>query len=379
MLKYYRNLLNDRLRIENFRQAITELVSRDSVVVEVGSALGTYSFFAARAGAKRIYAIEMNTIFYLGRELARRNGLVDRINFIHGRSTDINLPEKADLIILEDYGPFFYNQNIIETIRDARQRYLKPDGCFIPAKLALFIAPFECQAWYNELNLFATEQDNLFGIDWSLTSDIAFNLTYYADNKPKRILTEACSVKTIDLKTEADFPFQIRTKLTILEDGVIHGLLGWWDCWFTGKQYFSNSPLLDQTSWGQLIFPFRYPVIVKAGEQIEISLMVLESQTGGNIDYKWQIKHDSGQQEQNTFSGRFFDLAQFRKIRRDTVPVLNSKGLIDQFILNQIDGKRTWDEIAELVRSAFPDQFIQPEDVFKLITSLTGLIDTHDQ
>jgi hypothetical protein len=58
---------------------------------------------------------------------------------------------------------------------------------------------------------------------------------------------------------------------------------------------------------------------------------------------------------------------------------LNSKGLIDQFILNQIDGKRTWDEIAELVRSAFPDQFIQPEDVFKLFTSLTGLIDTHDQ
>jgi len=374
MLKYYRDLLNDRLRIENFRQAIGTLVRPDSVVIEIGSALGTYSFFAAQAGAKSVYAIEMGDIFYVGRELARINHLSDRINFIHGRSTDIVLPEKADLIIMEDYSPFFFNQTVTETIHDARQRFLKPDGCFIPAKLTLFITPFECQTWHNELDLFAGEQDRLFGIDWNLTSDLAFNQTYYADNRPKKLLTEACPVKTIDLKNESDFPFQYQTELKIQKEGEIHGLLGWWDCWFTDRQYFSNSPQSSHNSWGQLIFPFRHPVLVKAGDRIEIALLVLESQPGGFIDYKWKIAHRSGCQEQNTFNGRFFDLEQFRKLRRDIIPALNSKGLIDQLILNQLNGRRSWDEITEIVRSAFPEKFPKREDVFKLIPPLSELI-----
>lgn len=374
MIKYYRDLLNDRLRIENFRQAIGTFVRPDSVVAEIGSALGTYSFFAAQAGAKSVYAIEMGDIFYVGRELARINNLSDRITFIHGRSTEITLPEKADLIIMEDYSPFFFNQNVTETIRDARERFLKPDGRFIPAKLALFVAPFESRSWQAELDIFAKEQEKLFGFDWSYTAEIASNQTYYGDNRPKKLLTEACPVKTIDLKNDSDFPFQYRAELNVLTEGEINGLLGWWDCWFTDRQYFSNSPQSDHSSWSQMIFPFRHPVLVKSGDRIEITLMVLESQPGGFIDYKWEITHRSGHQEQNTFSGRFFDLEQFRKVRRDIVPVLNPKGLIDQFILNQIDGERTWDEIAEIVRTAFPEKFSKREDVFKLIPPLSELI-----
>jgi len=127
MIKYFRDLLSDRIRIENFRQAIESTVNHNSIVVEIGSALGTYSFFAAKAGAKAIYAIEMNDIFFVGRELAERNNLTDRLKFIHGRSTEIDLPEKADLIIIEDFGPFFYYHNLLEVIRDARERFLKTE------------------------------------------------------------------------------------------------------------------------------------------------------------------------------------------------------------------------------------------------------------
>ena len=369
MIKHFRDLLSDRIRIENFKQAINASVNHDSVVVEIGSALGTYSFFAAQAGAKSVYAIEMSDIFYVGRELARRNGLTKRIDFIHGRSTDVEIPEKADLIIMEDFSPFFFYQNLSDVIQDARRRFLKPEGNFLPARLVLFVAPFECQPWHADLDTFAAENDRLFGFDWNYTTEIAFNQTYYADYRPKKLLTEPLKVKAIDLKKDASFPCQIQTELPIKENGRIHGLLGWWDCWFTEKQYFSNSPQSGNNSWGQLIFPFRYPVDVKSGETIKIGLMALES-PDGCIDYKWEITHHSGHQEQNTFAGRFLDFKQFSQIRRDNIPALNEKGQIRRFLMNQIDGKHSWDEIAESIRAAFPDKFSRREDVFKSLTSI---------
>ncbi len=374
MLKHFRDLLNDRQRIENFRQALDALIKPDTVVAEIGSAFGTYSFFAVRAGAKKVYAIEMNDVFYIGRELARRNDLDDRIEFIHGRSTEINLPEKVDLLIMEDYNPFFFYKGLTEVIRDARQRFLKPDGRFIPARLTLFLAPFECESWYAELNCFRDEQDRLFDLDWSYTTDLVFNRTYYADYRPKKLLTAPFEIKTIDLKNDRSFPFQIRTEITATQDGALHGLLGWWDCWFTESQYFSNAPCAGQSSWGQLIFPFRQPISIRRGDRMEITLRVLESQSGGMIDYKWEIDHHNGRQEQNTFSGRFFDLDQYRKVRRDLCPNLSANGAIHQFILSQIDGRRSWDEIAEKVRAAFPNQFPTRAEVFKIIGMLSDLL-----
>ncbi|HNZ37592.1 MAG TPA: class I SAM-dependent methyltransferase [Candidatus Marinimicrobia bacterium] len=374
MIKYFRDLLSDRIRIENFRQAIESTVNHNSIVVEIGSALGTYSFFAAKAGAKAVYAIEMNDIFYVGRELAERNNLTDRIKFIHGRSTEIDLPEKADLIIIEDFGPFFYYHNLLEVIRDARERFLKADGRFLPARITLYIAPFESQAWRDELDLFAAVNDQLFGFDWSYTTEIAFNQTYYADSHPKKLLSIPLNVKTIDLKNENNFTFQKQFEINIKENGQIHGLIGWWDCWFTDQQFFSNSPQSGNNSWGQLIFPFRYPINVKSGESVKISLMVLESSPSGLIDYKWKITHHSGSQEQDTFSGRFFDLQQFNQMRRDVIPSLNEKRLIQTFILNQIDGKRSWDEIAEIVMKMFPEKFASKEDVFKIVLQLSNFL-----
>ncbi|MFH1212562.1 MAG: class I SAM-dependent methyltransferase [Candidatus Neomarinimicrobiota bacterium] len=367
MIKHFRDLLDDRIRIKNFRQALQTLIKPDSVVVEIGSALGTYSFFAAQAGAKAVYAIEMSDIFFVGRELARRNNLADRINFIHGKSTDIDLPERADFIILEDFSPFFFYQNLSEVIHDARQRFLKPGGSFIPGRLILHVAAFECPEWHNELNLWANESDNLFGLDWSHTTEIAFNQTYYADYRPKKLLTKPLPIKTIDLAHDSDFPFQLQTELPVTHSGLIHGLIGWWDCWFSNQQYFSNSPEAGNNSWGQLIFPFRYPVSVSTGDQIKITLMVLESRLTKFIDYKWGIENLSGQQEQDTFSGRFFDLRQFDKIRRDAIPNLNTSGLINRALLNQIDGQLSWDKIAEKICSIYPEKFPGKEDVFKLI------------
>ena len=50
------------------------------------------SIFAARAGAKHVYAIEFAEIAIFAREIIKKNGLQDKITVIKGKMEEITLP-----------------------------------------------------------------------------------------------------------------------------------------------------------------------------------------------------------------------------------------------------------------------------------------------
>ena len=58
MFDNHRELLAHQLRTDAFREAICRVLKRGDVVVDLGSGSGVFSFFAAEAGAARVYAIE---------------------------------------------------------------------------------------------------------------------------------------------------------------------------------------------------------------------------------------------------------------------------------------------------------------------------------
>ena len=89
---YYLGMIKKAERIQAFQSAIRATVRSSDVVVEIGSGLGTYSFFAALAGAKHVYAIERERVIEVAEELAARNGLAERITFIRADSTETTLP-----------------------------------------------------------------------------------------------------------------------------------------------------------------------------------------------------------------------------------------------------------------------------------------------
>lgn len=317
MIKNFRGLLDDKIRIMAFKTALEECVNEETTVLEIGAALGTYSFFAAQAGAKAVYAVEMDDVFHVGKEIARRNQLQDKINFIKGKSTEIELPEKADYIILEDYAPIFLYEGLEKTITDARKRFLKPGGAFIPGHIILNTAPVEAVSLYNEINLWQKEKDFLYGINWEYTTELAFNRPYYSELHQLKPLTEASHIKTINLAQDENFPFSHKAELVVTKDGTLHGLAGWWDTWFTPNIYFSNSPTASANTWGQMFFPFEYPIQVKVGDTVKIQLHVLESVLSKSIDFKWRVEHSSSIQEQNSFKGRFLPQTSRELVNRE--------------------------------------------------------------
>jgi predicted RNA methylase len=94
--------LLDKVRTTTFQRAIEASVRAGDVVVDVGSGSGILALFAARAGARRVYAVEMdNTLAVALRKTAAANGFKDVIEVIEGDAMTVELPRSVNVVIAE--------------------------------------------------------------------------------------------------------------------------------------------------------------------------------------------------------------------------------------------------------------------------------------
>lgn len=372
MLDYYRHLLYDDLRIEAFRKAITTLVNSDTIVAEIGFGLGTYSFFAAMSGAKKIYALENAAIFAVGKELARRNGLADKIIFFNDHSKNVTLPEKVDYIIMEDYPPLFIYPGLIDTLTDARKRFLKPTGKFIPNDFQIKFAPVEYPEFFKIHQSGDWKNDRVYGIDWEYLTELIFNKTHSVSDKKLRLLSRDIPLVKFDLTTCRDVAFHFSDKITIDHNGTLHGLAGWWDCWFTPDQFFSNSPLAPANTWGQLFFPIRYPVRVKKGDLVGVELHSFQSKYSGDVNYRWSVDFNNTKQDYNTFVSRIGSKEHLHQLNPENSIHLNSDGLIARTIFHHIQENMTFQATAEALCRQYPAQFPTIEQALVRIYDVLG-------
>jgi SAM-dependent methyltransferase len=86
-----------------------ELV-RGKVCVEAGCGLGVFSAEMARLGARKVYAVEQNTILV---ELVKiRLSKYPNIDVIHSAIEDFVPPEKVDFLLHEFYGQMLFDESL---------------------------------------------------------------------------------------------------------------------------------------------------------------------------------------------------------------------------------------------------------------------------
>src|SRR5579859_7131846 len=95
----YGGMIGDAVRTPAYVRAIEAAVRPGSVVVDLGCGTGFFALVACRAGAQRVYAIEQAEIIQFAEKLAAVNGFSDRITFLRGDSRQMQLRERADLIV----------------------------------------------------------------------------------------------------------------------------------------------------------------------------------------------------------------------------------------------------------------------------------------
>src|SRR5215212_4586312 len=78
--RWHFEMLNDEKRNAAFEEALTNAITPDTVVLDIGSGTGLLAMMAARAGAKETITCEMVPLLAeLARDTVARNGLADRV------------------------------------------------------------------------------------------------------------------------------------------------------------------------------------------------------------------------------------------------------------------------------------------------------------
>jgi type I protein arginine methyltransferase len=271
------SLLVDKKRCEAYREAIQRTVKPGDVVVDLGAGTGLLSFFAVQAGAHHVYAIEMSEIADVAAELIATNGLRDRITLIRKESKKARLPERCDVIVTETLSSFcFDGENIIESVADARDRFLKPGGRVIPRSADTFLLPISSDDFGvgRMVSMGLCGESKFYGLDYR---PFCKNLLTQcrvlpASGKSFLALGEPAHCYHVDFQKDAQNPGKTFVPFRVTAEGRLDGLLGWFEAHLSENVTISNSPFLPLTPWWQLYLPLAEQPSYQVGQKLLLCL-----------------------------------------------------------------------------------------------------------
>ena len=281
-LVHQQNMLQDYVRTSAYRDAIMKNTAnfKGKVVMDVGTGSGILAFFAAQAGAKRVYAVEASAMSKHAETLVKANGFSDVIKVIKGKVEEIEIPEKVDVIISEPMGFMLIHERMLESYVEARNRFLKPDGLMFPSVGTIYMAPFSDPAVYKEqsdkVQFWTTK--NFFGIDLSplreqaLKDHFAQPIVGYFD--PKILLSNDFVTHEINfgkVTLEEMRKIRVNFKFKINRTELMHGIASWFDVDFNGKQLshkLCTGPFSAGTHWYQCRLLMQKPLAVNETQYV---------------------------------------------------------------------------------------------------------------
>jgi SAM-dependent methyltransferase len=298
-IEEHRYLISDRVCQDTYREAIFKTVKPGDVVVDLGTGSGIHSFFACQAGARKVYAVESGSIIAATRAAARMNGFEDRIEFISGLSTEIDLPEKADVII-SNIGYL----NTLICMPDGARRFLKPGGALIPNRVQNFFVPVDHWAYYAEHVDFWRQKH--YGLDFSAFEDMAINGSHVQKSNVEDYLSAPQGAPSFDMRAPTEKSARWSFEFVSNKSGTMNGLLTWYSFFLIGDLNITTQPPLNLSRdvWSQPFLPLAGPVNVKKGDLISVEISYFREEVMESPIWTWRVSVNGGEaQEQSTFKG----------------------------------------------------------------------------
>ena len=372
----YGGMVIDERRTRPYIEALTRSVKPGSVVLDIGTGTGLFAFHAARLGAARVYAIEPDDAIEVARLCAGANVNADRIHWLQGLSTEIDLPERVDVVVGDLHGTMPFFKRNIESLKDARIRHLKPDGRMLPCRDVLSIVPCNAEAEYETVR--SPWEENAYGVDFSAGRRWIVNNWWKVKGEaidPSRLLGEPSIWGVVDYATVETSSLRGSADWTIQRAGTMHGYYAWFDTELGDGLRISNTPLLPSIAYGRAFFPLESEVALQAGDRVQVKLAV--AAMAGDHVYAWdtRILAADGSQKarfrQSTFNARPF-AQRARAAAREHVPTLAEAGLIDLAILQGMAASQPLGVIADTLASQFPARFPSTADAMNRVVRVAA-------
>ncbi len=291
-INVHKMMLRDRMRCEAFCNALRETIKPGDIVLDIGAGTGILSLFSAKAGAKKVYAVERTNIAQLAKKIISDNNLEKHIEVLQDDMESLTLPEKVDVIVSEWLGGYGVDENLLPIIIEARDRWLKPEGTLIPSHVSSWIVPVWDKNMDEDISFWNAHP---YGINLSSIGTATASQFHCCRNdvKEEDCLTEAQQMWEIDVYSypfeKVKGSFSAHLEFQAMRDEKFNGLAAWFYAQLSSKIAVTNAPSAPDTHWGRWIFPIGESISIKNGAKIDVEFSPKPMRNGSSKVY-WKVK-----------------------------------------------------------------------------------------
>lgn len=258
----HREMIEDRVRTEGYRDFIEKNseVFAGKTVLDVGCGTGILSLFCARAGAKKVFAVDNSGIVVRAKEIIAKNGYQDRIEVIQGRVEDFNTQrligrEKVDIIISEWMGYGLLFEGMLDSVLRARDMYLKEGGIMVPSHCNIRLAPISDAEWIADSTGEKFWKD-VYGFNFSpmIPGGLLNTHEIGVFDVPEKALCGSATSHLLEMKSVSvkDLSFKVPLSITLDRDiSSLHAIAIWFDTIFIHSGSSQDVKTLDTVDWGK--------------------------------------------------------------------------------------------------------------------------------
>ncbi|MBN2495832.1 MAG: radical SAM protein [Deltaproteobacteria bacterium] len=274
----HQRLLADELRTGAYRKAIESVVRPGDTVLDLGCGVGILALFAARAGCRRVIAVERESIIDQAREAARRAGLAEKIDFVQQDAMRLELDARASVLVHEQIGCYLWDEGLVPKLARARRDLLEPGGRILPFRIDLFLAPCAHRSELEAgLDFWAEPR---YGFDFRHMAQRHFAELSWKAGRPLVIelddescfLAEPALVHSMDLRAEYITPDRIEARFSLQPGAECTGMCGFFRVQLTETISFSTGPRPGPNNFGQIFIPCARRIRAPQGGELRFVL-----------------------------------------------------------------------------------------------------------
>ena len=285
----YELMMADEVRMDAYRRSI-DAICPGKVVCEIGVGLAPLSLMALRAGATRVYGIELSgETLKVATQIMADNGYgPDRFIPIEGLSTKVSLPEKVDVLLSETLDSMGIGENTAIYMADARRRLMKPDARFLPATLDCYVA-LATPAIYQEKMAFWTEtMPNRYGLRYETAAEQFKNCKHTIAVDSAELASDWVLWQKIDFLSDKTYRRLVPLVLPVTKPGEILGFVTAFDARLSEGVHIRTFPEDPTTHWVQGFNAFPQPIEAKAGDVVYMELDIA-SNSDPSINFEMRV------------------------------------------------------------------------------------------
>jgi Arginine methyltransferase oligomerization subdomain/Ribosomal protein L11 methyltransferase (PrmA) len=295
-IEYHRTLIADHVRNGVIYEALKAVIEPGrSAVADIGAGTGLLGLMAARLGAREVFLYEAAEVAGVAEEVVAASGFANCF-VIPCHSTEMVDPPQVDVIISETLGNYAFEEDIISTVNDARNRFLKPGGRILPREVVQYTVPVVSPRIDAELRVWSKTSE-IYGLDLSLPEKMSLNNVYVRRLAVCELLSGATREwDRANLEAAVDPSRSGVADWEIPSAATVHGFAVWWKADFGEGLELSTGPDAPETHWEQLYFPLEDALHLEPGMRLHLAIQSHSApESGTNLNWRAECRTATGE------------------------------------------------------------------------------------